>query len=453
MSDNSLPFEGYNLVEFSKVVSELYKNTLDGETPGIVLENNIKHEIFAKMFGFNENPLENNKNSYDFEDLSLQRSINFSTFWNSSLSSQKEGEIVEDSSNINFSTLGLNFGNASGIRITPAPNVTSGNILATYIVIYALNAGLTLNEFSNVSRPINFLDNFTLNGYTNLIENLRKFLNGCTGLGNIRIKIGTRIETDTTYESSMNEGYIKQYCKNVEKDFCQDPKNNYEGEKCTTEFRQQISNNPLLSRFCGCFAPLPEFFQKALLESSIKGPDNRCDYFCYKESTYSLFQTPGESGNDRRIDCNDSTICVIDSTNVNVNNTFGGNILFEQICSCRSGTLCQCFLEVSNQGKGILDNITDSRKKGVLTQVNFSQNCSVTQCYELDENGEQKIVECNKEFTPQTAELYSLAENGRSEIERLKKIDSTFWIGLIIIIGIILVYIFTFLEITFSSDT
>ena len=431
----SLEISGYTIDNFAEQTQHHY--ILPGnQIPGIT------QLTFANMFGFTDILP---KSADDFKNTTRTRAVVFSNFWSST--SKKN---VSDDSNLNpvhnFSTLGLRMAQYFDMLATSKesyPNQNKGNILVTYIMVFALTANLSPNGNALVGKPIDFFDSNSMSQFSDIINNCRLFLNGCRGLGNINI--GKDYNTMKPLSDNMNNGFIKRYCQHLQDIFCES--NGFEDEICIAEYRQEISNNISLVSLCGCFAPLQKFMEEDFDKANIS-PLNKCDYFCYQTNSYKLYKKPGEGGEDL---CTESTICVLDLTNININNTTGGEILFEQLCKCPAGTLCQCFLEVSEQGKGLLDNVRDGNGKGLLNNINFRQKCSTTSCYLMDLDGKYVPSDCNPVNIPETSEVYDLNDNGLSGIEKYKKVDETFWIIVIILTVAILIYIITFLEISFSK--
>ena len=440
----SLEISGYTVDAFAEPTSIIYNKVKSGYINNDKIAG-ITELTFANMFGFTDKLT---KSPNDFKNTTRTRAVVFSNFW-SSTSKQN----VRDDNDLNpvhnFSTLGQKMSRHFDMEVVRGGSYDKqnrGNILVTYIMVFALTANLSSNGNAILGKPIDFFDSDSREQFSDIINNCRLFLNGCRGLGNI--DIGTDYKTMPPTITNMNNGFIKRYCQHLQNIFCES--NGFEGEICTVEYRQEMSNNKGLASLCGCFAPLPSFMEEDFDNANIT-PINRCDYFCYQKNSYKLAHIPGNPEDRDYWTCTDSTICVLDLSNINVNDTTGGEILFEQLCKCPAGTLCQCFLEVSEQGKGLLDNVRDGNGKGLLNNINFRQKCSTTSCYLMGLDGKYTPSDCNPVNIPETSEVYDLNDNGLSGIEKYKKVDETFWIIVIIATVAILIYIITFLEISFSK--
>jgi hypothetical protein len=355
------------------------------------------------------------------------RILRFCSFW-----SQSNQSI--------FQSLGGKIAQVAGIATNnnTGENISSANYFVTYILIFMLRLNSSFDPgFGQLNPPVSFFAGENNPSFSPVVNSGKTFIQACLGLGNIPYNTSSPRAIEIDY---INKGFVYTYCKEVEENFCKDKE--LEGEECTVNYRDELGNNPILTKWCGCFAPLTSLIQEQFNNAGLNKNPNRCDYFCFQTNTYDLFNRPG-TGFGNALNCDDSTICVLDKNNININgNNQNLRINFEQVCKCPANRICLCFLDVDYPG--LLDNVSDG-DKALLNQAVYLQRCNNTTCYTVE--GE-KI--CNPINTPESGRIREYESlYGRSIYQNYKEISQIFWVGLILIALFILLYIITFLEISY----
>jgi len=146
---------------------------------------------------------------------------------------------------------------------------------------------------------------------------------------------------------------------------------------CQGLSRTQISDSPVLTDFCGCYAPIN---QNYITYTN----DPACDTLCHREDTVQLanpstgvFQT-----------CSNS-ICVIDDVSIIVNQSSTGGINFEQICGGCSQTSSPCECIISGVS---ITAIADQ----VGIEESFSQVCGANSiCLQINPDESVTPVPCS----------------------------------------------------------
>lgn len=165
-------------------------------------------------------------------------------------------------------------------------------------------------------------------------------------------------------------------------DMCQDNSgacDNTLDNYCEGFTRQDLSENPNLAKFCGCFLSDAEYDKY----TGSFGVEPICDPVCVIQSAVKP-QNPLEPATTQR--CN-QTVCVIDDVTINVlGQTTTGDINFAQACAACSNAGCTCSIS----------DISITAVESVVGNINFDQNCGgPPTCYQRDENGVPQEVECS----------------------------------------------------------
>ena len=263
------------------------------------------------------------------------------------------------------------------------------------VVTYILSILFSFPQYNTSANPTSFPVNL-INTKNNqpAVVNIKNFLqstvsssaNNILGSGNYEIS-ETNNEINTLSTLTPNSGFISILCSH-QFDLYQGQNNKLTGEKLINSFRHVISQTDSLLGFCGCFAPVPPYFQ-----------------------------------------------------NINSN----GNINFNQTCNgCKNpGTGCICYIDVS--AKQLINKIA-SGKNGMMTQQRFKQNCSGNSvCFQYNE-GEIKEVKCNEFNTPLTGSVFSLFEDGITKITSPEYIPDFFWLIVMFIFFLLILFIYQILD-------
>jgi len=372
-------------------------------------------------------------------------------------STQQQLEISNQSSSI-FYNFWNNQENISESRtllqtyiISPETNQTgvANFVLVNWFVTYILSFLFSVPQYDPSGNPTSYLPNL-LNPENNqpAVQNIKDFLQGVTlfsvnnllGTGNYQI---SDISGNTNLNLKENIGFIYYLCDEQYKQF-QNKNSDLKGQKLINTFRNEISQSPTLLSYCGCFAPVPEFFSSRINGFSSSPGDSPCDPLCYNNQVFKLYDfsvTKGgqiEGGGTIK-ECNDQ-ICVIDNNSINSLNS-NGNINFNQTCKgcLEKNSGCLCFLDVST--KGLVNKVT-SGNNGMVSQINYQQNCPGNSvCFKYND-GEIEEVECNKINTPSTGSLFDAFKDGLSKVTNPKYIPDFFWFFVMIIFFFLFAFIY-----------
>ena len=318
---------------------------------------------------------------------------------------------------------------------TGSVNFAYANYFATYILSYLFSNAQFDTSGNPTSNTPDLLDPKNIQP---AVENVKLFLQGLTSssvnnlLGNGNYQINN-LNTINPQIGTVNIGFIKLLCDEQYKQF-QNKNTDLKGQKLINTYRNEISQNPTLLSYCGCFAPLPEFFRSRIRGFTSSG-DAPCDPLCYNNQVFKLYDNfvtkDGKLENGGIIkECNDQ-ICVIDNNSINSLNS-NGNIHFNQTCKgcLEKNSGCLCFLDVST--KGIVNKIT-SGNDGMVSQPSYRQNCPGNSvCFQYND-GEIEEVPCNKNNTPDTGSLFDAFKDGLTKVTNPKYIPDFFWFFVMII--------------------
>jgi hypothetical protein len=323
-------------------------------------------------------------------------------------------------------------------------NFIQGNIFVTYILSFLFST----SQYDTSGNLTSFApDLLKPENNQPAVENIKNFIqdvnnsseNNLLGVGNIEIP---KVGGDTSYNPIENSGFIKYLCQE-QYDLYQKQNSALTGQKLINTYRNKVGQNKFLLSYCGCFAPVPEFFHSNIKGFSQTPGDSPCDPLCYNNQTFKLYDV-SVSGNTIEgggviKECN-AQICVIDNNSINSLNS-NGRINFNQSCKgcLEKNTGCLCFLDVSTQG--LVNKIT-SGEKGMSSQADYQQNCPGNSvCFKYND-GEIQEVECNKENTPSTGSLFEEFKNGLTQVTNPKYIPDFFWFFVMIIFLLLFMLIY-----------
>ena len=432
-----------NLVETSYNASDgVYKtvSTSEGKGDLVVLTTRVLAEMLGYFFAPSVNipstlPYSQNES---LDSIQNERIFNFFNFWNQSNASDF------------FANLGADFLLVSGIRAESNPIYSTimqyCNIFVTYVVVLGLSIPTSPNGIG-LSSPLDiFTPKSNTAKYNNAGENLMTFLSNCAGLGNVPVYTNTNVGTGTTPSTIWNKGYVDIFCTQVFADYCEEqvPSLETTSQACINGYRTKLANSTTALNWCGCFAPLSNFF-----DSALQGVKNKqaCDSFCYRDGGIKLYNPPSGSetgGSDRDIKCSNSQVCIIDNNNINASDS-QGSITFNQICKCSNKQACLCYIDTSTPG--LLDNVS-SDDEGLNSSVIFNQECSNAICFTINPvSGVENEVDCNSVNPGRTGDVFTKSSSGMTTLENYERIDSTFWFFILFFLIVLLIYQFSYLEI------
>jgi len=171
---------------------------------------------------------------------------------------------------------------------------------------------------------------------------------------------------------------------------CSDMLTNY----CTTVSKQDITANPNLLRWCGCYMPDQEYASYVNQYQLNK----ECTPLCNRLGNIPLTSQDKTSP----LLCNTDS-CIIDNVSINLLNTVVANgISFSQLCGGCGST------SGSNSCTCIYDNLTTTVVNANLQgSINLSQQCGSSVCYQYntDSSGPNKLaIDCAEDLpTPQSS--------------------------------------------------
>ena len=164
---------------------------------------------------------------------------------------------------------------------------------------------------------------------------------------------------------------------------------NYLHSYCSGLTREDISEEPQLLEWCGCYAPPFDI-------SGVPNVAAPCDVLCDSIGTIRLpFERPIKS-NNRTLETLDfascqETVCIISGVTINAANTSLTTVNFNQLCSsCDkadsnvSDVTCKCIIEGDAFGK-------------LVDPPSFNQVCGKDSICIQEINGERKVVPCKSE--------------------------------------------------------
>lgn len=402
------------LKAFNSIVSSLNTNTTEFT--------NLTPNIVANMIGLSTTkPLLGNITNYG-----SSRSEVFWNFWNSKNESY-------------YANLGSDFITFSSISTTGFDTDNSEDFKNTNIIyVLILNLMLNITELSSYDSYNFYPSPNLINSNNNLkgLSNLRSFIRNSGGLGNIPLNNGVAQGT------SINKGFVYQYCGDVYNQFCNDKKLSTTSSKCISSYRKYLSNNKLLSNWCGCFSPVPTYITDNL-KNVTDQEISVCDSLCRQIDSIKIYLPPGQEGNDARIEECNANVCFIDNNNISVNNS-SAKVNFNQICPCTPGQECLCFIETDIPG--LLDNVS-SGNNGLNDNINLNQKCTGgALCYKIDgETGNYSETPCNPINTPKTGSVFTKNTEGMSLIKDYSDIGVGFWLVFLTISIILTISIFCFI--------
>jgi hypothetical protein len=145
---------------------------------------------------------------------------------------------------------------------------------------------------------------------------------------------------------------------------------------CTNCTRAQVASTALLTRLCGCRAPL--------LPPQFNIIDPACDPLCNRaDAIHNINTVTGVE------DICSADVCVIDDINITAtqNSNIGGGITFSQLCGgCKQS--CTCVIASVD-----VNNILVTA--GLTNSVQFSTSCANATCYVSDPTtGAETPVSC-----------------------------------------------------------
>jgi hypothetical protein len=155
--------------------------------------------------------------------------------------------------------------------------------------------------------------------------------------------------------------------------------------------RAQVTANPALVRFCGCYtAKTTKGAGNAFYNSTLPNYDYTCDPLCNRED--AVREVNYKTGISSTCD---ASLCVIDAVTINSISSSGVSPSFNQVCpSCANGQgNCICIIDATFNStipsmKGIDGSSIDN-------QIKFTQYCPNSQCFIADPNtGTYTQVEC-----------------------------------------------------------
>ncbi len=179
---------------------------------------------------------------------------------------------------------------------------------------------------------------------------------------------------------------------------------------CGNYTYDQISNNPYLANWCGCYVPPPEqevsVIDANLGTAVVTSCDSSqpasavgntpCYPLCHRIQTTQLY----EASTGCQYSCN-NTVCVIDDVSLNVAGGNVGGVNFTQMCpGCSPNQACECIISSSDLPEAFEEMGIDAT---------FTQYCSPGVCYELDDAGRLNPIPCDNFYVGSGQTAFSTA--------------------------------------------
>lgn len=194
-------------------------------------------------------------------------------------------------------------------------------------------------------------------------------------------------------------------------------------EYCTGISTQDITSNPNLLRWCGCYMPDQEYARYVNQYQLNK----ECTPYCNRSGNIPLVTQ--DKTNVKKCTTDN---CLIDNISLNLLNTvIADGINFSQLCGgCGEGSSGSCTC--------IMDNLTlNTVNTNLQGSINISQQCGSTICYAPNTNqlGPNQIsIDCNQDLpTPESTVANVTSTYGN--------IFPYLWIGLILLAIIFLIVV------------
>jgi hypothetical protein len=155
--------------------------------------------------------------------------------------------------------------------------------------------------------------------------------------------------------------------------------------------RAQVSANPALVRFCGCYtAKQSKGNGNAFYNSTLPNYDYTCDPLCNRDNAVREVNTNTGISNT----CS-ASLCVIDAVTINSISSSGVTPTFNQVCpACINGQgNCICIIDATFNST--IPSVKTLDGSSIDNQIKFTQYCPNSQCFIADPNtGAYTQVEC-----------------------------------------------------------
>lgn len=267
---------------------------------------------------------------------------------------------------------------------------------------------------------------FTVTGGYNIPSNLYNNTTGLSSASDMMVQFN-RLYTNWGY--SLGAGRASTAYNPIEENIysicsaspgsCSDMLTEY----CTGISSQDITSNPNLLRWCGCYLPDQEYARYVNQYQLNK----ECTPLCNRQGNIPLV-TPDKTTTRT---CKTDN-CLIDGISLNLLNTvISDGINFSQLCGgCGDGGSGSCTC--------IMDNLTlTTANTNLQGSINLSQQCGSTICYASNSNElgpNQVSVDCKQDLpTPQST--------GTSVSSPYSNIFPYLWVGLILLAILFLVVV------------
>lgn len=154
---------------------------------------------------------------------------------------------------------------------------------------------------------------------------------------------------------------------------------------CGQYSSQQMTDNPSIANWCGCYLPDGEYEKWTKTYQTSK----QCTPLCNRTTAVPLVDL-----NNQPMRCNQD-ICIIDDTSIQLaNTTVNGSVNVTQMCgNCHSGinqsspSSCQC----------LIDSNSTIISGGQVNNVNVKEQCTTSSCTGVDPNtGQTMTLPCDQ---------------------------------------------------------
>ena len=198
---------------------------------------------------------------------------------------------------------------------------------------------------------------------------------------------------------------------------------------CTVYSRTDASKAFNIASFCGCYLPANQY---QTTQNQV-GLSKQCDPLCTFATAVPLVNGQGVVQKCQQ------TVCIINDVSVNLVNSRGGDISFNQLCGNCNDAGCSC---------SIVD-VNINAQNSTIGDINLKQNCTSTNCFKTNpDNGQLIPVSCDATANQQDGELET-GRQGQANEDQIQKNNKALRITVIsvgvavfvlLIVGLLLIF-------------
>lgn len=201
---------------------------------------------------------------------------------------------------------------------------------------------------------------------------------------------------------------------------------------CNSFTRDQISANPLVRRWCGCFGP----DDPIAIHAKEKYPDQTsytkaCDPLCVHLSSIKIF----DPDNSYNVEPCNSQLCILTKVSITTSD-YNGTVKMNQTCPCsKENTPCFCIIDSTVED--LLNKTSSPDGNSMSMPVTFKQYCPGARCMVEEPDGTLVEVECQNDNPNHTNTLHGI----KSSLAKKRRVnaDIFFVLGLFGIAAILFI--------------